>query len=137
MAHQTSLVFLTHPPRSSRQPLREETQDLFVLCNLAMEEAAQKFSELQGNKKPEDNSPHSYGTSYFPLGCGKLEVMAYAVLKVIADINCKSELFPEVMKSFSVWSLFNKFSRPVAWYPFFVLQPRLKYLFQTVPSFNC
>lgn len=39
-----------------------------------------------------------------------LDGMGYVVLKIIADINCGTELFPEVMKSFSLRFLFKKFS---------------------------
>lgn len=74
-----------------------KTQDLFVSYNLAIEAEAQQFSELNGNKKTADNYSHSAATSYL-LRLGRFEGIGYEVMKRMPDINCDSELFPEVMR---------------------------------------
>lgn len=81
-----------------------------MLYNSAIEEAAQKFSELPGNLKHADVDPHSTGNSYFALESGRLEGMVYEVLEGKDDFNCESELFPEFTRSVILRSLFNRFS---------------------------
>lgn len=82
---------------------------MYLLYKLAIELVAHKLSKLSGNKRPADTSPHSNVTSYFELARGRLKEMGYELLKRKADINFDSQMFPEVMSSVSLRSLFNTF----------------------------
>lgn len=80
---------------------------------MPIEKGARQFSELTGNKKPEDIAPNSAGNSKLELARGRLEGMGYEVLMRVAEINCGREILTEVMRSVILQSLFNKFSSTV------------------------
>lgn len=67
MSGSMGLIFRNGPsavscmPQSSAKTILTKPQDGSFLYNFSMEEAAQQFSEIPGNKKLEDSDHHSDG----------------------------------------------------------------------------
>lgn len=111
MAHKTSF-YASHILQNHHANLFfKKPQDVFMLYKLTMKAEALKLLELPGNIKNADADPHNAGSSYFELARGRLEERGYGVLNGSSDINYDSELFPEVLRSCSLWSLLHKVSK--------------------------